>query len=256
MRQASRTTALIAVGMVGALGVACGNGSATPVEHSPTALPSGSHASPSLCKTYFGLPASIAKEFDVASLKRVPFWESQGGHTYFLQVYSSDGTIMCKYLRPGPTGDGTGNDGLFLTLRTHEDFSSGGGATIAVGKSGAVYAYAETDDPHIHVSQTDQVWLQRAAARARSPKATSVVSASIRSACSEIESQRTLSVGGQPGQVVFAFSSSLIDALHHSGNTTLDEVGTQLVSAATSDDPRSANAAIVRAKSVCHSLVQ
>jgi len=82
------------------------------------------------------------------------------------------------------------------------------------------------------------------------------VSASTRSACSQIENQSPLPMRGRPEQVVFAFPSSLIDALHHSGNPALDRVGTQLVSAAASDDPRSANAAVARAKSVCHPLVQ
>ena len=77
---------------------------------------------------------------------------------------------MCKYLRPGPTGDGTGNDGLGLTLTTHEDDSSEGGASVAVGKTGAVYAYAVSSDPYIHVSQADQAWLQTVAAEATPPK--------------------------------------------------------------------------------------
>jgi hypothetical protein len=93
MRRASRTVALVAVGIVGALLSACGNGSATsmersakPVDHGPAALPSRSHASPSLCRTYFGSPASIAKEFGVASLERVP------------RIYSNYGRIVCQYL--------------------------------------------------------------------------------------------------------------------------------------------------------------
>jgi hypothetical protein len=143
MRRASRTVVLVAVGIVGALLSACGNGSATsmergakPVDQGPTALPSGSHASPSLCRTYFGSLASIAKEFGVASLERVP------------QIYSNYGRIVCQYLRPGPTKDY--NEGLFITLAGGPNMSSCC-EHEADAKAGAVYAYAVSSDPSIHV---------------------------------------------------------------------------------------------------------
>lgn len=171
MRQTIRTGALVSVGIVGAFLSACGNGSATLVENGLSPLPSGSHALPTVCRTYFGSPATIAKVFGVATLTRVPFWESLGGRTYFLQVYSSAGKIMCKYQRQGTTGDGS-NDGLFLTLTTHVQFSSGD-VPVAQAQSGAVNAYAYTADPRIHDSPTIQAWLQRVAARAKPPSPSS-----------------------------------------------------------------------------------
>jgi hypothetical protein len=165
MRWATRTGALVAVGIVGAMLAACGTGSSnsverssSSVEHGPTALPSGAHASPSLCRTYFGSPTSIAKAFGVASLELVP------------QVYSRDGKIVCQYLRPGPTGDGAYNDGLRLTLAAGADMSSCC-EHEADAKAGAVYAYAGSSDRYFQVpTQTEQTWLQGAAARATPPK--------------------------------------------------------------------------------------
>lgn len=150
----------IATGVVGVLLAACGNGSANSVERGPTPLPSGSEsdASVSLCRTYFGSAAAVAREFGVATLQQVPFWEFQVG-----RHHSSDGTIMCKYLRPGTTGDA-----LVLTLTTHLDIPSPG--PFAEAKAGAMYAYAFTNNPNIHGTQTNQRWLQKVAATTKTPE--------------------------------------------------------------------------------------
>jgi hypothetical protein len=138
---------------------ACGSGTPSAVKHGPTALPppEAHTASSSLCKTYFGSPLTIAKEFGAASLKLTGSGPEQG------RPYS---IFDCEYIRPG-----SDKEGLLLALTTKDipTDSSGMGGNLHVGKAGRIYAYANTplNEP---VPQNIQVWLQKAAARAKPPQ--------------------------------------------------------------------------------------
>ena len=140
---------------------ACGNAPST-VRPGPTALPPpGTHfTSSSLCKTYFGSPSAIAKEFGVASLKLT------GGGTEPQHPYS---IFQCGYLNSGRGGDGLA---LTMTTKRFPTYPTVGGGVLYVGKSGVVYAYANTSQFWNRPAPRNiQVWLQEAEARAKPPPA-------------------------------------------------------------------------------------
>lgn len=154
MRQATRTGALLTANVVGELMAACGSGTPSAVEHGRTALPPPrAHTAPSsLCRTYFGSPASIAKEFGAASLKPTSSGpEPQHAYSIF----------QCSYLGPGPTRDRSDSA---LTMTTRDFSTDNNFEQTYVGKAGDMYAYAAPDQfTNFHVSRHIQVWLERAA---------------------------------------------------------------------------------------------
>jgi hypothetical protein len=147
---------------------ACGNGTST---SGPTFLPSGPGATEALCQTYFGTAAGIAKQFGVRSLVPARIADVIKGHTSDKEVISFPGTVACFYNRPNLSNAiGNANSGLTLMLTTHVNHTSFGGEDVSAGQSGKVYAYAQTFNPLIHVSEANQHWLDDAAARARPPR--------------------------------------------------------------------------------------
>jgi hypothetical protein len=111
-----------------------------------------------LCATAFGPPSAIAKEFGAESVKLTSSG-TEPQHPYSI--------FQCGYMRSGPN-----SDGLALTLTT-QNFptvgSSGIGGNVYVGKTGGIYAYANTPGHNDPVPRNIREWLQKAAARVTPP---------------------------------------------------------------------------------------
>jgi hypothetical protein len=151
--------AIVATGTLG-LTAACGGQSATPHNHpipaTKTPLPSGaaiySHA---LCKTYFGSTHAIAREFKAASLVFNPISDA---------VARAPGTYICTYVVPKSTA------GLTLSLTDRSPEGASFSCCVATAQSGPIYALAIGGTSGVQVSEANQAWLEKAAARATLPK--------------------------------------------------------------------------------------
>jgi hypothetical protein len=133
-------------------------------------LPSGSNASTSLCKSYFGSPSAIAKEFGVPTLVRTKITSYSDGQKYVSQVVSGPGMLTCAYVRPG-----TVRIPLNLGLSTQDPTLLAQGACCIIdARAGKVFAYAEsasgTSRFQVSVSARLEPWLRAAAARAVPPR--------------------------------------------------------------------------------------
>jgi hypothetical protein len=123
----------------------------------PVALPAPGvlTTSASLCTTAFGSPVAVAKEFGASSLK-LTVSETEPQHPYSI--------FQCGYVPSAPD-----SDGLALTLTTQNLRTVGIGGNVYVGKSGAIYVYANTPGHNDSVPRNLQEWLQKAAARVTVP---------------------------------------------------------------------------------------
>lgn len=139
----------------------------------PIPLPSGPGASPSLCETYFGSPATIAKEFGVKSLIPTKITDYSNDQKYVGRALSFRGSLTCAYRRLGPKGDHSHSSAdapLNLELSTDNDESISGVCCMAFAQAGKVFAYVETGNPTIQIPENVRPWLHMAATRAVPPR--------------------------------------------------------------------------------------
>jgi hypothetical protein len=169
------------MGMVGLIGVGAASVASTGAQAStatarhPIPLPSGSNASTSLCKSYFGSPSAIAKEFRVPTLVRIRIISYSAGQKTVSQVVSGPGMLTCQYVRPGTGRNHTSERiPLWLELSTKDPGGPSYPCCIVYTRVGKVFAIASslsgTSRFQVLISARLQPWLRDAAARAVPPR--------------------------------------------------------------------------------------